>query len=104
MDQTAILSNGTLIGGLQSPPSAWLGAVVQAAIYNAAVQTQHESLAFQQLAVSHAAHNSLNWLFHGTRQYASDDAALASVLGAIGINASSTDGLNAGRIGRSAAL
>ena len=51
IDQSAILANGTIIGGLQSPPSAWFEAIVQGAIYLAAVNSQHQDLAFQQLEV-----------------------------------------------------
>jgi hypothetical protein len=70
----------------------------------AAVQSEHKSLAFQQLAVSHAAHDSLAWLFHGTRLYAAVDASLKGILGPIGINATSPDGAQAARVGRTAAL
>src|SRR5271155_218047 len=83
IDQSAILANGTIIGGLQSPPSAWFEAVVQGAIYLAAVNSQHQDLPFQQLAVSHAAHDALDWTFHGTRLYPAIDAALKAVLGPI---------------------
>jgi hypothetical protein len=103
VDQSAILVNGTIIGGLQSPPSAWFGAIVQGAIYLAAVKSQHQDLAFQQLAVSHAAHDTLDWTFHGTRLYASIDAALKAVLDPIGINATSSAGRHATQIGREAA-
>jgi hypothetical protein len=103
VDQSAILANGTIIGGLQSPPSAWFEAIVQGAIYLAAVNSQHQDLAFQQLAVSHAAHDALDWTFHGTRLYASIDAALKAVLGPIGVNATSLGGVNATQIGREAA-
>jgi hypothetical protein len=103
VDQSAILVNGTIIGGLQSPPSAWFSANVQGAIYLAAVRSQNHSLAFQQLAVSHAAHDALDWTFHGTRLYGSIDAALKAVLGPIGINSTSPDGGHATQIGRDAA-
>jgi hypothetical protein len=103
IDQSAILVNGTIIGGLQSPPSAWFEAIVQGAIYLAAVNSQHQDLAFQQLAVSHAAHDVLDWTFHGTRLYASIDAALKAVIGPIGVNATSPGGNNATQIGREAA-
>ena len=68
------------------------------------MQSEHGNLAFQQLAVSHAAHNSLGWVFHGTRLYASIDAALKAVVTPIGINVTSPDGVWAARIGRSAAV
>ena len=88
VDQTAILVNGSIIGGLQSPPSAWTPAIVQGAQYLAALKSKNESLAFQQLAVSHAAHNTLAWIFHGTRNYAATDKALKSVLPLIGLDPS----------------
>ncbi|KAF2031715.1 hypothetical protein EK21DRAFT_99455 [Setomelanomma holmii] len=52
VDQSGLLSNNTLIGGLQSPPSGWFEAIVQASIYVAALESKNESLAFQQLAVN----------------------------------------------------
>lgn len=103
VDQSAILVNGTTIGGLPSPPSGWFNAIVQGAVYQAAVNSANESLAFQQLAVSHAAHDSLLWTFHGTRLYATIDAAFAEVATPIGINASSTDAHRARKIGEHAA-
>ena len=69
----------------------------------AAVNSQHQDLAFQQLTVSHAAHDVLDWTFHGTRLYPSIDAALKAVLGPIGVNATSLGGENATQIGREAA-
>jgi hypothetical protein len=36
-------------------------------MYHAAEATEHQSLNYQQVAVSHAAHNSLGWIFHGYR-------------------------------------
>jgi hypothetical protein len=95
--------NGTIIGGIQSPPSGWAAAVVHGSIYLAATESKGKSLAFQQLAVSHAAHNALVWVFHGTRNYAATDAALRNVLGPIGISADSSDGSAAKEIGRKAA-
>ena len=103
VDQSAILVNGTTIGGLPSPPSGWFNAIVQGAVYHAAVNSANESLAFQQLAVSHAAHDSLLWTFHGTRLYATIDAAFATVFTPIGINASSPDASRARKIGEHAA-
>ncbi|TID16480.1 acid phosphatase/Vanadium-dependent haloperoxidase [Venturia nashicola] len=102
VDRTAILVNGTIIGGLQSPPSAWVPAIVQGAQYLAATKSQTQSLAFQQLAVSVAAHNSLIWAFHGTRNYAATDAALKAVLGPIGLDPATT-GKDAATIGKLAA-
>jgi hypothetical protein len=103
VDQTAILINGTIIGGLQSPPSAWAPAIVQGAQYLAAVRSQDQDLAFQQLAVSHAAHNSLQWIFHGTRNYASTDQKLKSILSSIGLDPTSDSGKEAVKIGHEAA-
>ena len=95
--------SGTVIGGLQSPPSAWYAAVVQAAVYEAAVKSEGESLAFQQLAVSHAAHNAIVWAFHGTRNYNAADAALRAVIPAIGLDPNSAGGARAVDRGRKAA-
>jgi hypothetical protein len=103
VDQTSIFVNGTIIGGLQSPPSAWVAAVVHGAIYSAAVESSQESLDFQQLAVSHAAHNGLAWIFHGTRLYSSIGAALKAVIAPIGINPKSELGKKAAKIGQRAA-
>jgi len=103
VDQTAALVNGTVIGGLQSPPSSWYVAVVTGAIYEAAVKSKKESLAYQQLAVSHAAHNSIVWVFHGTRNYNGADASLRAVLPAIGLAANTTEGKSAIQTGRKAA-
>jgi hypothetical protein len=103
VDQSAILVNGTVIGGLPSPPSGWFNAIVQGAVYHAAVNSANETLSFQQLAVSHAAHDTLLWTFHGTRLYATIDAAFSTVLGPIGINASSPDAHRARDIGETAA-
>ncbi|KAF2474964.1 acid phosphatase/Vanadium-dependent haloperoxidase [Lindgomyces ingoldianus] len=103
VEQTANLVNGTVIGGLQSPPSAWGPAIVHGAIYLAATKAQSGSLAYQQLAVSHAAHNSLIWWFHGTRNYAATSAALKTILSSIGLAANSTEGSAAVKIGQDAA-
>lgn len=43
------------------------------------------------------------WTFHGTRVYANIDARLTAVLAAIGVNATSTAGKEAIKIGRDAA-
>lgn len=103
VDQSAILVNGTVIGGLQSPPSGWFEAIVQGAVYLAADQASHETLAFQQLAVSHAAHDTLLWVFHGTRLYATVDSKLKAVLPSIGLDSTSATALQAVKIGRQAA-
>ncbi|KAK4451377.1 phosphatidic acid phosphatase type 2/haloperoxidase [Podospora aff. communis PSN243] len=103
VEQTSLLVNGTVIGGLQSPPSAWYVAVVTGAIYEAAVKSKKESLAYQQLAVSHAAHNAIVWVFHGTRNYNGADASLRAVLPAIGLAANTTEGKSAIETGRKAA-
>lgn len=103
VDQSAILVNGTVIGGLPSPPSGWFNAIVQGAVYHAAVNSANETLAFQQLAVSHAAHDALLWTFHGARLYAAIDSAFSKVLEPIGINANSTDAARARHIGEHAA-
>jgi len=95
--------NGTVIGGLQSPPSGWFEAIVQGAVYLAATQSAKKPLAFQQLAVSHAAHDALLWTFHGTRLYATVNSKLKAVLGPIGLDASSPEATSARDIGRKAA-
>ncbi|KAK7182477.1 hypothetical protein DPSP01_010633 [Paraphaeosphaeria sporulosa] len=103
VDQSAILVNGTVINGLPSPPSGWFEAIIQGAVYLAATETKGKSLAFQQLAVSHAAHDSLLWTFHGTRLYATINSKLKAVLGSIGLDASSNEAQEATQIGREAA-
>lgn len=103
MDQSAAFVNGTVIGGLQSPPSAWYQAIVQAAVYEAAVKSKGESLEFQQLAVSHAAHNAVLWVFHGTRLYNAVNAALRALVPLIGLDPNSAKGKEAIRTGQSAA-
>ncbi|KAK3362457.1 phosphatidic acid phosphatase type 2/haloperoxidase [Lasiosphaeria hispida] len=103
VEQSSILVNGSVIGGLQSPPSAWYTAIVQASVYEAALSSKRETLEFQQLAVSHAAHNAIVYVFHGTRNYGATDAALRSVVPAIGLDPNSTDGREAVKRGRKAA-
>lgn len=103
VDQSAAFVNGTIIGGLQSPPSAWYQAVVQGAVYKAAVDSKSESLDFQQLAISHAAHNAILWVFHGTRLYNQVDAALRAVIPLIGLDPNSDKGKEAARVGQNAA-
>jgi hypothetical protein len=103
VDQSSSFANGTIIGGLQSPPSAWYQAIVQAAVYQAAVESKQESLEFQQLAVSHAAHNAILWVFHGTHLYDTVDAALRTVIPLIGLDPSSAKGIEATGTGQMAA-
>ncbi|SPO03592.1 uncharacterized protein DNG_06275 [Cephalotrichum gorgonifer] len=103
VDQSTIFTNGSVIGGLASPPSSWYGAAVHGAIYSAALKSEGKSLAFQQLAVSHAAHNSLLWVFQGTRLYNPVNAALRTLLPQIGIDQGSKDYEKAASIGRKAA-
>jgi hypothetical protein len=100
VDRSAILVNGTVIGGLPSPPSGWFNGIVQGAVYHAAIKSTNETLAFQQLAVSY---DTLLWTFHGTRLYATIDAAFSTVVGPIGINASSPEAHRAREIGEAAA-
>lgn len=104
VDQSALLSNNTLIGGLQSPPSGWFEAVVQASIYVAAIEAKNESLAFQQLAVSHAAHDSLTWTFHGTRNFGNIFKSTQDILVKINISESDDGYWRAAAIGRKAAV
>ncbi|KAL2124985.1 hypothetical protein VTJ04DRAFT_1350 [Mycothermus thermophilus] len=104
VETSAQLVNGTLGSGLQSPPSAWFPAIVQGAVYQAAVKAKKEPLDVQQLAVSHAAHDALLWVFHGTRLYNPINAALRSVIPAIGLDPNSPKGKNAVKIGREAAV
>lgn len=104
IDQSASLVNGTVIGGLPSPPSGWFEAIVQGAVYLAATKSVNESLAFQQLAVSHAAHDSLHWTFHGTRLYPTIDLRFSTIAKQIGIDLKSDEALHAREIGESAAV
>jgi hypothetical protein len=103
VDQSGILVNGTVIGGLPSPPSGWFEAIVQAAVYLAATEAQQDSLEVQQLAVSHAAHDTLIWTFHGTRLYATVNSKLKAVLDPIGLDPESEEALRAAQVGREAA-
>lgn len=104
VDQSALLTNNTLIGGLQSPPSGWFEAIVQASIYVTALQTRNESLAFQQLAVSHAAHDSLTWTYHGSRNFGNIFKATQDILVKINISESDDQYWRAAAIGRKAAI
>ncbi|KAL1843834.1 hypothetical protein VTJ49DRAFT_7185 [Mycothermus thermophilus] len=103
VETSATLVNGTISSGLQSPPSAWFPAIVQGAVYQAAVKSKNENLEFQQLAVSHAAHDALLWVFHGTRLYNPINAALRAVVPAIGLDPNSRKGKDAVKTGREAA-
>ncbi|KAK0738652.1 phosphatidic acid phosphatase type 2/haloperoxidase [Schizothecium vesticola] len=103
VEQSSLLVNGTIIGGLASPPSSWATAAVQGAVLTAAVHAKKESLAFQQLAVSHAAHNALIWLFHGTRNYNAVDASLRAIIPQIGLDPKSDAGKKAVSLGRASA-
>jgi hypothetical protein len=76
---------------------------VQAAVYQAAVKSKKENLEFQQLAISHAAHDSLLWVFHGTRLYNPVNAALRAVIPVIGLSPDSAKGKEAAAVGRAAA-
>jgi hypothetical protein len=76
---------------------------VQAAVYQAAVKSKHENIEFQQLAVSHAAHDAILWVFHGTRIYNPVDAALRAVIPIIGLDPNSAKGKEATGVGRAAA-
>lgn len=67
------------------------------------MESEDQDLDFQQLAVSHAAHDALSWAFQGTRAYNDVDEALRSVLPEIGIDRSSDEYEEATSIGRSAA-
>lgn len=104
VDQSGLLSNNSLIGGLQSPPSGWFEAAVQAAIYVAALEAKNESLTFQQLAVSHAAHDSLTWTFHGTRNFGNIFKSAQDILVKINISESDERYWRAASIGRKAAI
>ena len=53
--------------------------------------------------MSHAAHNTLTWIFHGTRNYASTDKSLKDILSLIGLDPTSDGGKAAVTIGRAAA-
>ncbi|KAK0392291.1 hypothetical protein NLU13_1787 [Sarocladium strictum] len=103
VNQSAALVSGPVVGGLPSPSSSWFPAIVHGAIYSAAVTSRKESRAFQQLAVSHAAHDALAWTFHGARLGNDIDAALRDVLSDIGIAQGSATYRKAARIGRDAA-
>lgn len=104
VDQSLILTNGSVVRGLPSPPSAWFPAIVQGAIYSAALESKGKSRAFQQLAVSHAAHDALSWTFHGVTLGGTIDAALRRLLPDIGIDKTSRDYDKAVKIGQKSAV
>ena len=93
---------GTLNTGLQTPTVCWALAVTSASMYNAAANNQYESLDFQQLAVSHAAHDTLTWIFQGARLSPYIDQALQTIQIQISLTNSSIDDAVSG--GRRAAL
>ncbi|KAF4631098.1 hypothetical protein G7Y89_g7044 [Cudoniella acicularis] len=103
VDQIAILVNGTITATLQSPPLVWIQAVVTGSIYLAAISSETQPLNFQQLAASHAAHNSPARAFHGTRNFNPTDAVLKAILGPIGMAENSTAYASAQQIGKTAA-
>lgn len=74
---------------------------MHAAIYQAAVKSEQKPKEFQQLAVSHAAHNALIWVFHGTRNYGPTNAALRHVIPLIGLTGKDAESPTA--VGREAA-
>ncbi|KAI9151414.1 putative aminotransferase tcpI [Paramyrothecium foliicola] len=104
VNQQNIIVNSSVIGGLYSPPSGWATAIVNGAIYSAAVSSSSKPHAFQQLAVSHAAHDALAWIFHGARVSNNIDNALRGAIAAIGISQSSRDYQQAAQIGQAAAV
>lgn len=78
--------------------------MVQAAIYVTALETADEELAFQQLAVSHAAHDSLTWMFHGTRNFGNIFKSMQSITARIGIPSTDSGYWRATYIGRNASV
>jgi hypothetical protein len=95
--------NGTIVGGLQTPPTAWFLAIASASMYNAAVKSHNKSLEFQQIAASYAAHNSITWICHGTRLYPYIDQALKKIQTQILAGASPFNSTEAILTGRDAA-
>jgi hypothetical protein len=73
-------------------------------MYKAAVKTEGKSLEFRQIAVSHAAHNTLAWIFHGTRLYPLIDGAMKTIQTQILATGASFNQKDAIAIGRRAAL
>ncbi|KAE9371834.1 acid phosphatase/Vanadium-dependent haloperoxidase [Stipitochalara longipes BDJ] len=107
IDQSSMFINGTLgtlSTGLQTPTTCWCLAVTSASMYNAAVNSEDETLDFQQLAVSHAAHNTLTWIFQGARLSPYIDQTLQTIQNQILGSNSSFDMDEAILTGRSSAL
>jgi hypothetical protein len=73
-------------------------------MYKATFKSEGKSLEFQQIAVSHAAHNALAWVFHGTRLYPSIDNALMTIQTQIVASGDSFNQTQAIATGRLAAL
>jgi hypothetical protein len=73
-------------------------------MYKATLKSEAESLQFQQIAVSHAAHNALAWIFHGTRLYPFIDNALKTIQTQIVASGGSVNQTQAVTTGRLAAL
>jgi hypothetical protein len=73
-------------------------------MYKAAMNTEGQSLEFQQITVSHAAHNALTWIFHGSHLYPLIDGAMKTIQTQILATGSAFDQKEAVTIGRRAAL
>jgi hypothetical protein len=73
-------------------------------MYNAVADVEDENPAFQQLAVSHAAHNALTWIFHGSRLSPYIDNALKTIQTQILANGHVADLDGASSVGRKAAF
>jgi len=94
---------GPLVGGLQTPSTCWVLAVTSASMYNAAVKSENENVYYQQIAVSHAAHGALTWIFQGARLSPYIDDALKNIQYEIMDAGASVDVANASSTGSSAA-
>jgi hypothetical protein len=70
----------------------------------AAINTRNGSLAFEQLAISHAAYDSLTCTFHGTRNFGKIFKAAQDILEKIGISEEEEEYARAVAIGRKPAL
>lgn len=73
-------------------------------MYRAAKKAEGKANEYQQLAVSHAAHDALAWVFHGTRLYPAIDNALKTIQTQILAGGNSFSESEAIAIGRVAAL
>ncbi|KAF2133904.1 hypothetical protein P153DRAFT_353131 [Dothidotthia symphoricarpi CBS 119687] len=93
-----------LVTGLPFPPSGWFEAIVQAAVYVSAPESKNELLASQQLAVSHAAHDSLTGVFHSTRNFGNIFKSAQDIVSLIGIDEIDDKCWRAAAIGRRAAI